>query len=117
MLAAADAVADRAGAHSLATGEAFGQKSSQTGANIATTDAAASRPVHRPLLGVDKADIVAEAREIGTYDGSTVPVGCERIAPAHPATNATLEAVVDAEPDDLLETAREAGRDAEVVPV
>jgi len=115
MLAAADGVADRAGAHSLATGEAIGQKSSQTGGNVAVTDAAASRPVHRPLLSVDKADIVAEARELGTYDGSTVPVGCERIAPAHPETNATLDAVVDAEPGDLLDAAREAGRDAEVV--
>lgn len=117
MLAAADAVADRAGAHSLATGEAVGQKSSQTGANIAITDAAASRPVHRPLLSVDKADVVAEARDLGTYDGSTVPVGCERVAPAHPETNATLAAVVDSEPETLLDDARAAGRDAAVVSV
>lgn len=115
MLAAADAVADRADAHGLATGEAIGQKSSQTGANVSITDAAASRPVHRPLLAADKDDIVAAARELDTYDGSTVPVGCERIAPPHPETNATFEAVVDAEPDGLLEAAREAGRDAEIV--
>ncbi|MBB6645859.1 tRNA 4-thiouridine(8) synthase ThiI [Halobellus sp. MBLA0160] len=117
MLAAADGAADRADAHSLATGEAIGQKSSQTGANLAATDAAASRPVHRPLLASDKADIVAEARRLGTYDGSTVPVGCERIAPSHPETNATPAAVVDAEPESLLEAAREAGRDAEIVPL
>ena len=115
MLAAADGVATATGAHSLATGEAAGQKSSQTGANLAVTDAAASRPVHRPLLSVDKADIVAEARALGTYDGSTVPVGCERIAPPHPETGATRSAVAAAEPDDLLGTAREAGRAADIV--
>ena len=117
LLAAADSVADRADAHSLATGEAVGQKSSQTGANLAVTDAAASRPVHRPLFAADKADIVSEARELGTYDGSTVPVGCERLAPAHPETNATLDGVVDAEPEGLLDAARAAGRDAEIVSV
>jgi thiamine biosynthesis protein ThiI len=117
MLAAADGVADRADAHSLATGEAAGQKSSQTGANLAVTDAAASRPVHRPLLAADKADIVAAARALGTYDGSTVPVGCERIAPPHPETNATRAAIVAAEPDDLLDAARQAGRDADVIPI
>ena len=117
LLAAADGVADRADAHSLATGEAVGQKSSQTGANLAVTDAAASRPVHRPLFAADKADIVSEARELGTYDGSTVPVGCERLAPAHPETNATLDGVVDAEPEGLLDAARAAGRDAEIVSV
>jgi len=115
MLAAADGVADRVDAHSLATGEAVGQKSSQTGANLAVTDAAVSRPVHRPLLAADKADVVAAARELGTYDGSTVSVGCERVAPAHPETNAAREAVIDAEPEGLLDAAREAGRDADVV--
>lgn len=115
MLAAADGVADRVDAHSLATGEAIGQKSSQTGPNIAITDAAASRPVHRPLIAADTADIVAEARELGAYDGSTVPVGCERVAPTHPETNATRETVVDAEPDGLLDDAREAGRNADIV--
>ncbi len=47
MLAAAEGVAETVGAHSVATGEALGQKSSQTGANLAVTDAAVSRPVHR----------------------------------------------------------------------
>ncbi|MFA1610451.1 tRNA sulfurtransferase [Halobellus rubicundus] len=114
MLAAAEAVADRADAHSVATGEALGQKSSQTGANLAVTDAAVSLPVHRPLLTADKPDIVAEARDLGTYTDATLPVGCDRVAPSHPETNATLDAVVAAEPDGLLDIAREAGRDADV---
>ncbi|RLM59895.1 tRNA 4-thiouridine(8) synthase ThiI [Halobellus sp. Atlit-31R] len=115
MLAAAEAVAEREDAHSLATGEALGQKSSQTGANVAVTDAAVSLPVHRPLLTTDKADIVAEARVLGTFTDATLPVGCERIAPSHPETNATLAGVVAAEPHELLDVAREAGRAADVV--
>ncbi|WP_336022007.1 tRNA sulfurtransferase [Halobellus salinisoli] len=114
MLAAAEGVAEEVGAHSIATGEALGQKSSQTGANLAVTDAAVSRPVHRPLLTVDKPDIVAAARELGTYTDATLPVGCDRVAPAHPETNATLGDVRAREPGGLLELAREAGRAADV---
>ncbi|SFR69043.1 tRNA sulfurtransferase [Halogeometricum limi] len=117
MLVAAEAVARREGAHSIATGEALGQKSSQTGANLAVTDAAATLPVHRPLLTADKSDIVAEARRIGTYDDSTLPVGCERVAPSFPETSASLDAVLAAEPDGVLASAREAGERASVVDV
>jgi thiamine biosynthesis protein ThiI len=86
-------------------GESVGQKSSQTGQNIRVTDAATDRPVHRPLLTRDKPDIVDQARDIGTFVDATMDVGCERVAPAYPETNATLEQVVAAEPDDLLERA------------
>jgi len=115
MLAAAEGIAEEIGAHSIATGEALGQKSSQTGANLAATDAAVSRPVHRPLLTVDKPDIVAAARELGTYTDATLPVGCDRVAPSHPETNATVGEVLELEPEGILEAAREAGRDAEIV--
>jgi thiamine biosynthesis protein ThiI len=116
MLAAADELADELDAHSLVTGESMGQKSSQTGVNLAVTDAAVSRPVHRPLLTCDKTDVVAAARELGTYDDATLPVGCERVAPSRPETYATLDDVVAAEPDDLLARARELARAASVVP-
>jgi thiamine biosynthesis protein ThiI len=105
MLRVAETVADDVGAHSLATGESIGQKSSQTGPNLRTTDAAANRPVYRPLLTRDKDDIVAQARDIGTFVDATTNVGCERVAPDFPETAATLEQVVAAEPDDLLERA------------
>jgi len=105
MLRAAEGVADDVGAHSLATGESVGQKSSQTGPNVRTTDAAADRPVHRPLLSRDKPEIVEQAREIGTFVDATMNVGCERVAPEYPETNATLERVEAAEPVDLLERA------------
>lgn len=115
MLAAGEAVAREVDAHAVVTGESLGQKSSQTGPNLATTDAAVSLPVYRPLLTVDKTDIVEEARALGTFSDSTLPVGCERVAPSHPETNATLEAVEDAEPDGLLSLAREAAAERSVV--
>ena len=115
MLAAAEALAVAVGAHSVTTGESLGQKSSQTGANLAVTDAAVSLPVHRPLLTRDKNDVTEQARQVGTFDDSTLPVGCERVAPPHPETNATLAEVVAAEPDDLLDRARELVESVETV--
>lgn len=115
MLRMGAVVAADAGAHSLATGEALGQKSSQTGENIQVTDAAVDFPVHRPLLTRDKPEIVARAREIGTYSDATMNVGCERVAPRHPETRAALGEVEAAEPADLLDRAEAAAADYEVV--
>jgi thiamine biosynthesis protein ThiI len=115
MLRMAAVVADGVGAHAVATGESLGQKSSQTGPNLAVTAAAVDSPVHRPLLTWDKADIVACARELGTFDDATLPVGCERVAPTHPETAATLAAVRAAEPDDLLDRAARVAREVTVV--
>ena len=115
MLRIAAAVADDVGVRAVATGESMGQKSSQTGPNLAVTAAAVDLPVHRPLLTWDKADIVACARDLGTFDDATLPVGCERIAPTHPETAATLAAVRAAEPDDLLERAARVAREVTVV--
>jgi thiamine biosynthesis protein ThiI len=115
MLRMAATVADDVGAHAVATGESIGQKSSQTGPNLAVTDAAVDRPVHRPLLTWDKTDIVAAARDLGTFDDATLPVGCERVAPSHPETAATLAAVRAVEPDDFLERAASLAREATVV--
>jgi len=117
MLATAEAVADDEGAVGIATGEAIGQKSSQTSANIAVTDAAVSLPVHRPLLAMDKADITNLARSIGTFEDATVDTGCNRVAPELPETNAAPETVRAAEPSDLFERARECAAAREVVPI
>ncbi|MFC6736269.1 tRNA 4-thiouridine(8) synthase ThiI, partial [Halolamina salina] len=115
MLRVAEPVAEDIGAHSIATGESIGQKSSQTGPNVRVTDAAASLPVHRPLLTRDKPEIVEQAREIGTFVDATVNVGCERVAPDYPETNATLAAVEAAEPDDLLDRAEALADERSVV--
>ena len=102
LLRMAEAVVQRTDAVGVVTGEAIGQKSSQTAANLAVTDAAVDAPVHRPLLTRDKDAIVEQARAIDTYEDSSIPVGCERLDPDTPATGATLDAVEAAEPDGLL---------------
>lgn len=115
MLRIGETIARDVGAHSVVTGESLGQKSSQTGGNLAATDAAVSLPVHRPLLTRDKTDIVEQARAIGTFDDSTITVGCEQVAPSHPETNATSEEVETAEPDDLFDRVEAVVGQTEVV--
>lgn len=99
MLRVAGELARQEDATGIITGEAVGQKSSQTGANLAVTDSVTRLPIHRPLLTCDKQDIIAQAREIGTYEDATIETGCNRIAPEYPETNATLGEVETAEPD------------------
>ena len=118
MYAVAGEIARREGAHGVVTGEALGQKSSQTAQNLAVTSAAIDLPVHRPLLSMDKAAIVERAREIGTFADSTIPAGCNRLAPSRPETRGSLAGVEGLEPDDLAERAERAASRAErVAPV
>lgn len=113
MYRVAEHVAEDVGAAGIVTGESLGQKSSQTAANLAAVDRATDLPVHRPLFTLDKQEIIARARDIGTYRDSTIDVGCNRLAPGQPATAAPLDAVLAAEPDDLFEWAREVAENAE----
>jgi thiamine biosynthesis protein ThiI len=93
MYRAAEAVARREGAEAIVTGESLGQASSQTLANLAVSTAAVSIQVLRPLIGFDKDDIVAKAREIGTYEASArVKEYCGAFS-EHPKTRAKLEEV------------------------
>ena len=108
MLAAAERVAEDHDAVGIVTGEAIGQKSSQTTANLTVTDAAVDLPVHRPLLTRDKTDIMNQGRELGTYEDSSIDTGCNRVAPSYPETNATIDQVESAEPEGLLDRARSA---------
>ncbi|SDC56562.1 tRNA sulfurtransferase [Natrinema hispanicum] len=112
---AAETLADRVNANGIVTGEAAGQKSSQTVRNLGVTSRATRLPIHRPLLTWDKADIVAKAREIGTFTDSTIDAGCNRVTPGRVETNARLEPLLAAEPDDLLERAAAAAADATLV--
>ncbi|MCL2889525.1 MAG: tRNA 4-thiouridine(8) synthase ThiI, partial [Eggerthellaceae bacterium] len=71
MLMVAQALSRRCGARALVTGESLGQVASQTLSNLCVTDAAASLPIFRPLIGYDKMEIVAEARELGSFEISS----------------------------------------------
>ncbi|WP_394338917.1 tRNA sulfurtransferase [Haloplanus aerogenes] len=117
LLRIAETVAEHEDAAGIVTGEALGQKSSQTAANLTATDAAIDLPVHRPLLTWDKPDILDRARAIGTYEDSSIPVGCERLDPPFPETGATREAVEAAEPADFLDRAAAAVDDLRIVTV
>jgi thiamine biosynthesis protein ThiI len=109
------AVAERTGAHGIVTGEAVGQKSSQTATNLGVVSRAADLPIHRPLLTMDKPEITERAKEIGTFEDSSIPAGCYRIAPDQVETNADLARLLEHEPDDLFELAADAVERAERV--
>ncbi|NHN40295.1 tRNA sulfurtransferase [Halorubellus sp. JP-L1] len=117
LLAVGEAVAKRSGAAGVVTGEAIGQKSSQTTRNLAVTDAATTLPVHRPLLAWDKHDVTERAREIGTFADSTIDAGCNRIVPDEPVVAGSRDQIRALEPDGLFEWAAEAVADAERVPI
>jgi thiamine biosynthesis protein ThiI len=117
VVAVGEAIAASTDAVGIVTGEAIGQKSSQTSTNLRATDAAVDLPVHRPNLSMDKADITAIARDIGTFEESTIPTGCNRVAPSLPSTHAPMDTVRDAEPDGLLSRAAGVAADAEIVQI
>ncbi|WP_378787703.1 tRNA uracil 4-sulfurtransferase ThiI [Nonomuraea fastidiosa] len=93
MLKTAEEVAHRIHASALITGDALGQVSSQTLANITAQDNAVDLPILRPLVGWDKTEIMAEARRIGTLEISELPDEdcCSLLAPRRAETRAKIE--------------------------
>ena len=83
----------------LVTGESLGQVASQTLKAMVCTEDAADRPVFRPLIGMDKEEIIEVAREIGTFDTSTLPYDdcCTVFTPRHPKTQPELYKVINEE--------------------
>lgn len=88
MMRLAEAIADRAGALALVTGESLGQVASQTLESLGATNSVVRMPVLRPLVTWDKEEITAQARNIGTYDLSTLPYEdcCALFVPRNPRT-------------------------------
>ena len=100
MVRISEAIAQRLGAKALVTGESLGQVSSQTLTNITTIEAAAAAmPILRPLIGMDKQEIINLARAIGTYEVSIQPHDdcCSFLMPRRPATRSTPEELEAAE--------------------
>lgn len=96
----AEAYALKHGHKAIVTGESLGQVASQTMANLYVLDAVVSIPVLRPLIGLDKVEIEAVARDIGTYEITARSVeGCTAV-PINPATRSTVEVVARLE-DEL----------------
>jgi thiamine biosynthesis protein ThiI len=111
MLRIAERIARQRDAQALVTGEVVGQVASQTLENLAVIGAAASLSIFRPLIGMDKEEITAEAVRIGTYPISIIPDEdcCTLFTPKHPLTRARLADIERAEAalpiDDLVERA------------
>jgi thiamine biosynthesis protein ThiI len=111
MVRIADAIARAAGAGALVTGEVVGQVASQTLENLSVIGAVSTLPVLRPLVGMDKEEITAEAQRLGTYPISIIPDEdcCQLFTPKHPVTRARLADVERLEAelpvDDLVRQA------------
>ncbi len=99
MMTIADRLARERGCGALITGESLGQVASQTMQAIAVTDAAATMPVFRPCIGLDKEEIVRISRRIGTFDTSIQPYEdcCTVFTPRHPKTRPELNKVLEEE--------------------
>mgnify|MGYP001765314087 FL=1 len=118
----AEAIAEKEGLGSLTTGESLGQVASQTQESLLVTNEAAHLPVLRPLIGMDKQEIVEIAQRIGTFETSILPYEdcCTIFVPKHPDTKPKLAAVKKSE-EALAETApemiRKAVEDSEIIRV
>ncbi len=97
MFHVASMLSERDGYDALVTGESLGQVASQTLMNIRAEENAASVPVLRPLIGLDKLEIIAIAQRVGTFDTSIVPSMCCTIVPEKPATKARVRDIQAAE--------------------
>ncbi|EHO50392.1 MAG: tRNA uracil 4-sulfurtransferase ThiI [Lachnospiraceae bacterium] len=115
MMKIAERIAVENGDQALITGESIGQVASQTIQSLLTTDAAATLPVFRPLIGFDKQEIVEISEKIGTYETSIQPYEdcCTIFVAKHPVTKPVLEGIERSEKslegkiEELLERALE----------
>ena len=99
MMRIAEKIAQREGAQALITGESVGQVASQTMEALCCTDEVVQMPVFRPLIGMDKSEIIERAEQIGTYETSSLPYEdcCTIFTPKHPATHPRKELARKAE--------------------
>ena len=99
MMQLANMVAKKQDCQALITGESLGQVASQTMHALNVTNALAEYPVFRPVIGMDKEEIVQLARHIGTFETSILPFEdcCTVFTPRHPKTRPQLDKVVEEE--------------------
>ena len=113
MVRLANVAAGMSGAKALITGESLGQVASQTMEALSITDELSQRLVLRPLIGMDKDDIVAISRKIETFETSIEPYEdcCTVFTPKHPKTKPVLAEIIEQEKkldvEDLVARASE----------
>ncbi len=118
MYSIAAEIAKKENAAALVTGDNLAQVASQTLDNMFVINAAASMPVHRPLLGADKNETVAAAKKIGTYEISIRPYSdcCSFMIAKRPETHSKLELIENLEKNlDVEKLVEEAVKKTEIV--
>jgi len=122
MMRISQRIAESTGCQALITGESLGQVASQTIGALACTDEAADMPVFRPLIGMDKQDIIEISKKINTFKTSCLPYEdcCTVFTPRHPRTKPKPELVRKAEAkvdwDELVDEAVENVRKTRIIP-
>ena len=99
MMRIAERIARENGGQALITGESIGQVASQTIESLTVTNSSVDMPVFRPLIGMDKIEIMDRAEKLGTYETSILPYEdcCTVFVPKHPTTRPKLAAIEEAE--------------------
>ncbi|KMT20879.1 tRNA uracil 4-sulfurtransferase ThiI [Clostridium cylindrosporum] len=119
MMMIAERISKKEGGIALVTGESLGQVASQTLESMFVTNHVVEMPVFRPLVGMDKTDIIDISREIGTYETSILPYEdcCTIFVPKHPKTKPRLEDIESSEEkvEGIEEMLNEAIENAEVI--
>lgn len=122
MMRIAERMAQEKGADMLITGENLGQVASQTAEALVVTDASVTMPVMRPLIAMDKVEIMEKAKEIGTFETSIMPYEdcCTVFLPKHPVTKPKLEKIIESESrldvDALVEAAVQSAETINIFP-
>ncbi len=93
MMRIAEELARKEGCWGLVTGDSLGQVASQTAENLGVVEEATQLPILRPLIGMDKIEIMEQAQQIGTFETSIEPDQdcCRLFVPPHPTTRANLD--------------------------
>ena len=118
MIRIAEELARRERCWALVTGDSLGQVASQTAENLSVVEEAAGMPVLRPLIGMDKVEITAQAQRIGTYEISIEPDQdcCRLFVPPHPSTRTGIDHIRKIERDfDVIALVKQGLDAAEVV--
>ncbi|GAH29314.1 unnamed protein product [marine sediment metagenome] len=111
MVKIAEMIARNIGSICLVTGESLGQVASQTPESMRFTGSTSELPLFRPLIGLDKEEIITIARKIGTFETSILPYEdcCTLFSPLHPLVRPDYERMVQSfrslDADDLLQEA------------
>ncbi len=105
MMTIAERIAEKVGALALVTGESVGQVASQTIQSLYVTNSVVKMPIFRPLIGMDKNEVIDIARKIGTFETSILPYEdcCTVFVAKHPNTKPVLEKILLSEEKANLE--------------